>query len=142
MKKINLISSLLFLLFMNLSLQSQHASNGFYNTFYVGILDNGRQQYFPTFDGLNLNVWFHYNNWWCLNATINDGWTDLVANDLLLTPVSEYQNGIIGVLSNNSSHLVRTISDRIKLAYLMLGQRCEYACLCCVGSSSPDTCTL
>lgn len=110
---------------------SQTAQYGFYDKFYTGILDNGLEHNYTKFNGLNLNLWCHYSNWWDPDTNLHgwdNGWTDWEPNDYLLANFSQYSGTISGILSTNSGKNLRTMMDRVKLNRLCYGQRSEYQC--------------
>ncbi len=128
-KKYVFILFLFSILFTKTQIFSQTAQYGFYDKFYIGILDNGLEHNYAKFGGLNLNLWCHYSNWWDTNPNLHgwdNGWTDWEPNDYLLANYSQYSGTISGILSTNSGKNLRTMMDRVKLNRLCYGQRSEY----------------
>jgi hypothetical protein len=128
MKK-NIFFVCLLLLILTAYTNSQNAQYGFYDKYYTGILDNGRQHDYDIFSASNLNVWMHYVNWWDNSPNlhgIHNGWTDWTTNDYRDANISQYGSEIRSVLSQNTSHLYRTIGERPKIDWLCYGQRAEY----------------
>ena len=96
--------------------------SSFLDSFFIGVLEVGAEQNYSTYVPLGINLWSKYTK------STNAGWTDYAPGDTLNAPLSNYQTDVNTLLSNNNSHNMRTLMDRIKIQYLAYGQRSDYKC--------------
>ncbi len=91
-------------------------------TFLVGALDCGIEQGFQNLDDVEFNLWHVY-------TAGNSGWFWAgVPNDTLYADISTYRTGVQAKLAAISSHNMKSIIHRPKIAMLCYGQRSDYQC--------------
>src|SRR6266542_3621366 len=130
MKKLILSFSFIFICSIQGKAQ-QHAQYGFYDKYYLGVLDNGRQHTYSYFSGMNLNLWMHYG----MQVTqmfpegFERGWYDWDIHDLESANISEYEHTVRDVVMYTNGTLgYRTVAERPKISRLCFAQRSDYYC--------------
>lgn len=115
------IQIIFLIIFLNCHLSISQLQ-GFYDKYYTGVMQSGYGQNFTVTDMLKVNTWVRYN------VGGNNGWTELVPQDVLNADINDYKNGVVNIIAQNDSRGLRTLMTRVKTEYLAYGQRSDYQC--------------